>query len=276
VSTSALGFSQVITSPRTVGGTTSGKADVGALSVDVPLSSYVVPIFRAIAGGQAVPTVTVEMCQQGEVSGQCLVQVDLTDALLTNVAYTDSADPSAARATFEFRPRIETVTSHGAAGDDSVTYDAVLNRTSNAGTPPASAGDLAFLTTLAGPNEAFDTQSWGNSVTNASSWAGTGAVVAKSIPTEVALTVRSGASAVELLGSVFTGATLGTATITGCPAAGCTQTVTLTNAYATKVTLGSPLLVDADGLGYQAITVKRADSQGSSAVTWDVFANKVS
>ena len=51
--------------------------------------------------------------------------------------------------------------------------------------------------------------------------------------------------------------------------------MSLGDAFVTKVSLGSPLLIDQDELVYKSIDIRRTDDQGSAALSWDVSTGKV-
>ena len=274
VTVDAWGFSQDVraeTSWTKGGGVSVGKPSLSPLSVEVPLSSSVEQMLRLIASGRSLPTVSVEMCQQGEASGNCLLQVDMQDVYLSDIEYADSPVAASATARLNLQPRVEQVTHHGASGANSVTYVIPTGVLSSTGHAPAAAGDLKFLTSLTDHGVAFDTESWGHGITAASNWtSGGGASVGKPNPGPFTVRARSGASTVELLSYMLQGATLGTVEITGCSVASCAQTVTLGSAFVTKVSLGSALITDEDELVYKTINVSRTDDQGSSLFTWDV------
>ena len=129
---------------------------------------------------------------------------------------------------------------------------------------------MPFLTTLTGPGIAFDTQSWNHGVAAASSWASGGASIGKPNAAPFGIDLRSGASTVLLLGSILRGTSPGDVEVTGCSAPSCTQKITLTDVFPTKVSLGSPLLTDADELIFKSIAWDRTVGQDVVHSGWNL------
>jgi type VI protein secretion system component Hcp len=279
VTSTATGFTQAITADTSWtrgGGASVGQPVLSPLSITLPLSSYALKLLRPIASGQDLPSVSVEMCQPGELSGACLLQIDVEQALLTDVEYADAQPAPGDAVTIALQPRIETVTHHDATGDSSITYDLQTRRAATSGSAPTATGSLPFLTSLTVSGVAIDTAAWGHGVTASSSWtAGAGASVGKPNPAPFRLVASSGASAVELLSFLMTGSSPGKVEITGCGVASCTQKITLESVFVTKVSLGSPQLTDGDELVFKTITWDRTDDQGAVHVTWDVALSRV-
>jgi type VI secretion system secreted protein Hcp len=281
VTLDALGFDQQFTNSGTVqlgGGAGAGKPDVGDLSVKVPLSPKVVSLLSSVAKGTHLDKVSVEMCKPTEVSGHCLLQVDLQSVLITGIDSAESADDAAdAVATLSFNSSQEKVTTPGRGGVSySVTYNiAEATSSSTGGALPRPVGDTKYLTTLSdGFDDAIDTTTWGHSATQSgTTYTGAGGGAGKASFRPVKAATRTGGGTVKLLSALVAGKHFSQVDVTGCAAAPCTQKLSLGEVLVTGVTLGSPSLTDQVLFDYATIKWDRTESGDTGSFSWNVAAN---
>ncbi|MCU1535729.1 MAG: hypothetical protein JWP82_80, partial [Humibacillus sp.] len=276
--TQATGWSQEVESETTLssGGLGVGKPQVGPLTVELPLSSYVFRLLQPLNAGVHLPQVSVEMCLPTQAAGACLMQVDLEDAAVSLMDYSESGTAaSEATAKIAFNPASETLTSRTATGERSVTYNLGLAQITRQGPATgAPAGDLTYVTTLSG-GTGLDTQTWSHHIETPVASTSGGPIVGKTVHQPVTAAIRSGEGTVELLWWLLRGLSPGSVQITGCSADPCTQTLTLGRAFVTKVTMGSPLLTDTDTFAYSTIQWNRTDDQGQARTSWDLLQNRL-
>jgi type VI protein secretion system component Hcp len=257
------------------GGLSVGRPSVSELSVTVPLSAQVLRFLEPLNAGETVASLSLEMCRSDEATGDCVLQLDLTHAFLTGMHYGDSPVDAEATADLTFAPTTEEVTGRSGTAARSVSYDVTDNTATPAGSvPPESASP--FLTTLTGsPGVLLGTDSWKHAITNVGSpLSGGGAGAGKAVHDPITAVTHTGPGTAELLYRLLRGTHTQTATITGCPATSCVQSVTLADVLITHVVLGSPNLTDKADLTYGSIEWDRFQSPTRTRFGWDVAANR--
>jgi type VI protein secretion system component Hcp len=250
----------------------TGVPDVSDLSVTVPLSAAVLRFLRPLNIGQRVNSLSLEMCRSDEVTGHCILKIELTNVFVTGLDYVDSPTDADATAVLTFAPEIETISSRTTR---SVTYDLGRRTVSDAGAVPTEASS-PFLTSLTGPAVDLATKSWLHAISSpTTAGTGGGGLGAGRVDHEpVTVVTHTGPGTVELLNRLLRGTTTETATISGCGASACTQSVELGNVNVTKLVLSSPNLTDKVGLTYSTIGWDRADDTAQTVFRWDLAGNR--
>jgi type VI protein secretion system component Hcp len=241
----------------------------------VPLSAQVLRFLRPLHRGVTVASLSLEMCREGEASGHCVLQVDLTNAFLTGLAYGDSQANAAATAVLSFAPTAEEVTGRSGTAVRSVRYDVTdFTLTDEGSVPDESASP--FLTRLAGaPDVLLGTDSWSHALANAgSATSGSGAGAGKVTHDPLTALTHTGPGTAELLYRLLHGTHTQTATISGCGTSPCTQSLVLGSVFVTKVVLGSPDLTVKTELTYDVITWDRAEGTTHTQFSWDLAGNR--
>jgi hypothetical protein len=240
----------------------------------MPLSAKALRFLRPLHRGVALDSLSLEMCQPTETTGRCVLQIDLTHAFVTGLDYAEGDVSGEAVAVLTFAPAIEKVTGRLGTMTRSVTYDlANLDVTADTGGVP-DGSPSPFLTTLTGPTTKLSTSSWSHSISAArpvlSGGGGTGEVRHDPVRTRTA----TGPGTVDLLARLLNHTANQTATISGCPADPCTQTVVLDDVVVTQVTLGSPTLTDKSELSYRTIAWDRSQGTTHTIYRWDLAGNR--
>jgi type VI protein secretion system component Hcp len=272
-----LGFSQKVTLPLSEtsgGGMTSGRPSLGDISVTVPMSATVLRFLQPLSRGQALDTLSLEMCRSTETTGHCVLHLELTHVFVTGLDYGDSQTGADATAVLTLAPAIEKVTGRFAGGSRTVTYDATHFTLGDTGTvPDESPGP--FLTSLNGPDVELGTNSWSHALANIGLLTSGGGAGAGKVEHEPLTAVtQAGPGSVELLNRLLGGSRTDTATISGCGATPCTQSIVLRNVFVTRVVLGSPDLTVKADLSYDDIAWDRLQGATHTTYRWDLAGNR--
>ena len=275
----AVGFRQGVELPvnqTSGGGGAGGVPQLSDLSVTVPMSAQMLRFLRPAHRGESLQSLSLEVCRPTETTGHCVLLVELTDAFVTGLDYTDSPTGADATAVLAFSPRIEKVTSQTPAGSRSVTYNVAQNTVVDTGDVPAEVAS-PFLTTLTGPagprTLATDSWSHGIAISNDSP-IGSGLFVGKAEHKPVTAVTHTGPGTVELLDRLLRATQTQTITINGCGASSCTQSLALGDVLVTKLVLGSPDLTVKTEFNYATIGWERAQGTTNIDFHWDVAANR--
>ena len=278
VDVEALGFSQKVELPvtTTVGGVgASGRPSLSDLSVTVPVSAQMLRFLRPAHVGQPLQSLSLEVCRPTETTGHCVLQVELTDAFVTGLDYTDSPTGADATAVLTFSPRIEKVTSRTPAGSRSVTYNVAESTVADTGDVPTEVAS-PFLTSLTGPAVDLATDSWSHGIAIIDGApTGGGGSAGKAEHKPVTAVTHTGPGTVELLDRLLRGTRTQTVTINGCGASSsCTQSLALGDVLVTQLVLGSPDLTVKTEFSYATIGWERVQGTTNTEFHWDVAANR--
>ncbi|RJT89755.1 hypothetical protein D6T64_05910 [Cryobacterium melibiosiphilum] len=256
------GFTQEITqsgSTHMGGGGGAGKAIFGDVSLTLPMNSQIITLMNNLARGAHVPSASVEMCLPGETTGQCTLELAMTDVLVKGIDVQQ--DPTQATATLVLNFAREKVSIlPGTAQAVTYEWDIAQNvLVSESGSAIATAtGNTTYTTTLPG-GSVFSALSWSQSSTQLGNTHESGGGAGKSEFADVIADTRTGPGTIALLRAVASGEVLPTVELAGCELTNCTTTTKLSDVLVTKLVLGSPALYDQAQFNYGAITWNRHD-----------------
>jgi type VI protein secretion system component Hcp len=262
----------------------AGKADVGDITVTLPMNYQLLNQMNQLARGSVVPAASLEMCKPGETTGKCSLALALTDVMVNAVQVQQDASEATATVQLTFaREKVSVLpgTNRGADVEFDIRENRVVSATGAA--KAISTNDTTYTTTITdgqgGVGNVLSTRSWRQAMTNSSTvHTGTGPEAGKPNFTDAVAETRSGVGTVALFRAVVLGQHLDQVEISGCESARCESKTILENVIVTQLTLGSPTLFDDTHFNFATIKWDRDDSPGSvparkKSFFWDIAAN---
>jgi type VI protein secretion system component Hcp len=251
------------------GGTGGGRTTFGDVVVNLPMNSGVLNQMSNLTKGSRVATATVEMCQPGETTGRCTLELTLSNVMV--VAVDVRQDPTQATARVQLNFTKERVSIRpGSPQSGTYEWDIAANRfvSSTGSTLATATGDGTYTTTLVGsvPLGVISTRSWrqGSTQTGTPDF------------TDVVAETRTGPGTLALFQLLVTGQPLDRVELAGCETPTCATTTVLTDVLVTHLVLGSASLFDEAQFKYGKIQWDRNDDVRygqSRSFFWNVFTN---
>lgn len=278
--TQITGFTQKISNPGSVmlGG---GKPNFGDVVATLPMNSSVLTQLTDLATGTHIPTASVEMCKPGEVTGNCTLELSLTDVLVVSIDIKQ--DPTQATATVQLNFAREKASIFPGAPRPAVTYEwdiagNTLISSSGSTDTTTRSDSTTYTVTLPGSPSVIPTRSWHMSATQSgTTHMGGGGGAGKANFADISVETRTGPATIAMISDLTTGKLLTSVVISGCEASVCASKTVLSSVLVTDLVLGSPSLFDAVQFSYGTIKWDRNDtgvdpSKGRSFF-WNVLEN---